>query len=83
MGLQLYRRHSKACKANRPEDSRTGKFEEGRRNWKKCFRQIFVHMQRSAHGAGKLGNLQTVSQPRAVMIALMVDEHLRLIFQPA
>ena len=29
MGLQLYRRHSKACKANRPEDSRTGKFLEG------------------------------------------------------
>jgi hypothetical protein len=28
MGLQLYRRHSKACKAQRPEDSRTGKFEE-------------------------------------------------------
>jgi len=39
---QLYRRHSKACKANRPEDSRTGKFEEGRRNWKKCSCQIFA-----------------------------------------
>jgi integrase len=42
MGLQLYRRHSKACKAERPEDSRTGKFEEGRRNWKKCSCQIFA-----------------------------------------
>jgi hypothetical protein len=42
MGLQLYRRHSKACKANRPEDSRTGKFEEGPRNWKKCSCQIFA-----------------------------------------
>ena len=42
MGLQLYRRHSKACKAKRPEDSRTGKFEEGRRNWKKCSCQIFA-----------------------------------------
>lgn len=42
MGLQLYRRHRKACKAKRPEDSPTGKFEEGRRNWKKCFCQIFA-----------------------------------------
>ena len=42
MGLQLYRRHSKACKAKRPEDSRTGKFEEGRRGWKKCSCQIFA-----------------------------------------
>ena len=31
MGLQLYRRHRKACEAKRPEDSTTGKFEEGRR----------------------------------------------------
>lgn len=42
MGLQLYRRYSKACKAKRPEDSTTGKFEEGRRRWKKCFCQIFA-----------------------------------------
>ncbi len=42
MGLQLCRRHSKACKAKRPEDSTTGKFEEGRRRWKKCSCQIFV-----------------------------------------
>ncbi len=41
MGLQLYRRHSKACKAKRPEDSRTGKFEEARRNCKKCSCQLF------------------------------------------
>jgi len=42
MGMQLYRRHSKACKSNRPEDSRTGKFEEGRRNWKECSGHIFA-----------------------------------------
>jgi hypothetical protein len=42
MGLQLYRRHSTACKAKRPEDSTTGKFEEGRRRWKKCSCQIFA-----------------------------------------
>jgi integrase len=42
MGLQLYRRHCKGCKAKRPDDSRTGKFEEGRRGWKKCSCQIFA-----------------------------------------
>lgn len=42
MGRQLYRRHSTACKAKRPEGSRTGKFEEGRRNWKTCSCQIFA-----------------------------------------
>ncbi len=42
MGLQLYRRHSKACKAKRPEDSTTGKFEEGKRRWEKCSCQIFA-----------------------------------------
>ena len=42
MGLQLYRRHSKACIAKRQEDSTTGKFEEGRRRWKKCSCQIFA-----------------------------------------
>ncbi len=51
MGLQLYRRHSKACKANRPEDSRTGKFEEGRRNWKKCSCQIFGLRARRSEAA--------------------------------
>src|SRR5208283_5376619 len=42
MGAAVYLRHSKACKAKRPEDSTTGKFEEGRRNWKKCSCPIFA-----------------------------------------
>lgn len=42
MGLQPYRRHRKARKAERPEDSRTGKFEEGRRGWKECSCQIYA-----------------------------------------
>lgn len=42
MGLQLYRRHRKGCEAERPEDSTTGKFEESRRNWKKCRCQIYA-----------------------------------------
>jgi hypothetical protein len=42
MWLQLYRRHRKGCEAKRPEDSTTGKFEEGRRGWNKCRCQIYV-----------------------------------------
>jgi len=42
MGLQLYRRHRAGCEAGHSEESRTGKFEEGRRNWKKCRCQIFA-----------------------------------------
>jgi hypothetical protein len=42
VGLQLCRRHCKASKAKRPEDSRTGKFEEGRRRWRKCRCQIYA-----------------------------------------
>src|SRR3974377_1330132 len=33
-------------------------------------------------GAGNLRHLQRVGQPRAVMIALVVDKHLRLVCQP-
>jgi integrase len=36
MPLQLYRRHRKECEAGRPEDSKSGQFEEGRRGWRRC-----------------------------------------------
>ena len=36
MALKLYRRHRIECEGGHPEDSRTGEFEEGRRNWKRC-----------------------------------------------
>ena len=42
MALQLYRRHRKECEADRPEDSRSGQFEEGRRGWKRCSCLIHV-----------------------------------------
>lgn len=42
MGLQLYRRRSSECEADRPEDPRAGKFEEGRHGWKKCRCQIYA-----------------------------------------
>lgn len=31
MGLQLYRRHRRDCRAGHAEDSQSGEFEEGRR----------------------------------------------------
>jgi hypothetical protein len=42
LGLQLYRRHRSECEAKCPEDSKTGKFEEAHRGWKKCRCQIYA-----------------------------------------
>jgi len=36
MVLRLYWRHSKECKKERPEDSKSGEFEESRRGWERC-----------------------------------------------
>jgi hypothetical protein len=36
MALPLYRRHRKECRVGRPENSKSGQFEEGRRGWKRC-----------------------------------------------
>jgi hypothetical protein len=40
--LNLYRRHQRSCKAERPEDSRNGEFEERKKGWKKCACPIFA-----------------------------------------
>ncbi len=42
MALNLYRRHRLECEAKRPEESRTGEFEERAKGWKKCGCVIFV-----------------------------------------
>src|SRR5690349_18183631 len=42
MALHLYRRHRPDCEAGRPEDSRTGEFEERKKGWKRCTCLIFV-----------------------------------------
>jgi hypothetical protein len=34
MALLLDRRYRKECEGGRPEDTRSGQFEEGRRGWK-------------------------------------------------
>jgi hypothetical protein len=43
--------------------------------------QILVEVQRTRDRAGDLGHLQAVGQPRAEVIALMVHEHLGLVFE--
>ena len=47
------------------------------------FRQILVEAERAAERAGDLGDLQGVRQAGAEMIALMEDEHLGLVGEPA
>ena len=40
--MNLYRRHRRDCKAERPEDSLNGEFEERRKGWKRCNCPIFA-----------------------------------------
>jgi len=40
--LNLYRRHRRECEAQRPEDSRSGEFEERKKGWRKCDCSIFL-----------------------------------------
>jgi hypothetical protein len=42
MALNLYRRHRRDCEAGRSEDSRSGEFEERKKNWKRCTCRIFA-----------------------------------------
>ncbi|MFN8579361.1 MAG: site-specific integrase [Gemmatimonadaceae bacterium] len=42
MALNLYRRHREACEAGRAFDSRSGEFDERKRDWKRCSCQIFA-----------------------------------------
>jgi len=48
MALQLYRRHRTGCEGGRPEDFRSGQFEEGRRGWKQC--ACLIHTSGSIAG---------------------------------
>jgi integrase len=42
VALNLYRRHREACEAGRAFDSRSGEFEERKRDWKRCGCLIFA-----------------------------------------
>jgi hypothetical protein len=47
------------------------------------FHQVLVQVQHSRDGAADLRHFQAVGEPRAEQVALVVDEHLGLVFQPA
>ena len=47
------------------------------------FGQILVQRQVAAQGAGDLGDFEAVGEARAVVIALVIDEDLGFVFQPA
>jgi hypothetical protein len=42
MGLALYRRHRRECKAAYPEELRSSEYDERRKGWKRCECPIFV-----------------------------------------
>ena len=44
--------------------------------------EVLVEPQRARHGARDLRDLERVGQPRAVVVALGRDEHLRLVLEP-
>ena len=46
-------------------------------------RQVLVEPERARQRAGDLHDFERVGQPRAVMVALVIDEHLRLVGEPA
>ena len=46
------------------------------------FGEILIEAQLARHGAGDLRHLQRVGQARAIVVALVEDEHLRLVGEP-
>ena len=47
------------------------------------FDEVLVQAERARDGPPDLAHLDRVRQPRAVVIALVIDEHLRLVFEAA
>ena len=50
---------------------------------RQAFGQVFVEAQLAGDGARNLRHLQTVRQPRAIMVAFVVNKNLRLVSQTA
>jgi hypothetical protein len=42
MGLALYRRHRRECKAGYPEELRSSEYDERKKGWKRCDCPIFI-----------------------------------------
>ena len=55
MALRLSRRHRKECEAGRPEGSKSRRFQEGRRGWRRC--SCLIHASGSI--TGKFGRRST------------------------
>lgn len=47
------------------------------------FDEVFIDMQNARDGAPDLRDLKTVREPRTKQIALMIDEYLRFVLEPA
>ena len=48
MALPLYRRHRLECEAGRPEDTKSGEWEERRKGWKRC--SCLIHLSGTLDG---------------------------------
>ena len=48
MALTLYRRHRLECEAGRPEDAKSGEWEERRKGWKRC--DCVIHLSGTLDG---------------------------------
>ena len=46
-------------------------------------RQVLVELKKARHRPRDLSRLERVGQPRPVMVAHVIDEDLRLVFEPA
>ena len=64
--LNLYRRHRLECEAGRPEESRSGEFEERKKSWKKCDCPIFASGTLGRKFKRKTTSQSTWEQARAV-----------------
>ncbi len=48
-----------------------------------AFRQVLIDAQRTGQRTGHLRHLDRMGQPRAIVVAIRADEHLRLVLQAA
>jgi hypothetical protein len=69
MGLNLYRRHRRDCKAKHPEEHLSSEFDERKMGWKRCECPIFVSgtlagkYRRQSTGKWEWEDAKTVTAP--------------------
>jgi len=69
MPLSLYRRHRQECEAGRPEESRSGEFEERKKGWKRCACFVFASGTLSGKFRRKYTGKSDWDEARAVAAA--------------